>query len=168
MTIFNAQQLLNPIDDTWAVKSLAPCANDRFNPREFVRLFDDTTEEAVGIELKYKPPMLSPWIDLSFSGRPETPPKVASWVGWNFYYCNTVDMIWKPSIFLGNMSIFPRGLNMIFTWRLEFSDLDINKEEEMRFELTRVQPREVGENLCGDYGLSRFGVEIEVYEDVRI
>lgn len=87
--VFSANKMVTPVNANWAVNNLAPLATDSNDGSLRVRLFDDTSEEAIGLDDVWVPTGATS-LRIKQLARPETAPGAARTAGWKLYKRNTM------------------------------------------------------------------------------
>lgn len=151
---FFADQLDNPNNADWVVNALAPADADSNNNGLTVRLFDDTTEEGVGFEVRIPTGVTN--IILDFVSRAETAPPAVRTVGPKLYNRGLPDNAaveaWSAGLALTDIDIPVNEFFQVDSQTITLASLGLTVGEVTQFELTRVTPG-AGVNLVGDWAL---------------
>lgn len=155
---FDADQLLSPNNADWKINALAPLSADSNNAALLVRLFDDTTEEGVGFQVRIPTGVTN--MKIKLISRAETAPAGARTVGAKLYnrgMPGTVET-WSAGNALADLDI-PTSENWQYDEEtLSLATLGATADELTQFELTRIDPS-AGTELSGDWALLWLGLE---------
>lgn len=149
-----ADQMENPVTADWAVNALAPAVADSNNDGLTVRLFDDTTEEGIGLIARV--PDFATNMKLTLVSRAETAPGAARTVGVKFYERGMPDdaavEAWSAGLALNDVDIPANEFFQVDTQTLTLAALGLTAGKVHQIELTRVNPAG-GTELVGDWTL---------------
>lgn len=157
-SVFQADQLENPNNADWAINALAPAAADTNNAGLTVRLFDDTTEEGVGLSLFL--PTASNTIRFRLISRAETAPGAAA-VASMFVYARTVPdnaavTAWSAQIALGTVNLPTNEFFQYDVFSLTLTALGLAPGTWVQLEITRDS---AGGELTGDLAVLEISAE---------
>jgi hypothetical protein len=157
---FFADQFRNPANADWAVNSLAPVSPDPTNNALPVRLFDDTTEEGVGCEVRI--PTGATNIKFTFQTRAATAPGGARQVVFSLYEREIPDdgavTAWSARYNLTAIDIPTNAYFQTDTQTISLATLGLTAGMTHQFELTRYGAH-ASDTLTGDLALLFLGVE---------
>ncbi len=158
--VYGADQLLFPNNSDWAVNAAAALAADSNNAAIPVRLFDDATEEGIGVQLTV--PSLATSVIVKEISRAETAPAGTRTVGRKLYNRGIPDNaaveLWTSGTQLNDVSIPTTELWQYDEQTISLSSLGVTAGEFTQFEMTRVNPS-AGTELSGDWALLRVALE---------
>jgi hypothetical protein len=158
--VYGADQLLFPNNSDWAVNAATDLAPDSNNAAIPVRLFDDTDEEGIGLQVTVPP--LSTSMIVKLVSRAETAPAGARTVGIKLYQRGLPDNgaveSWSSGTALDDVDIPTNEYWQYDEQTISLSSLGVTAGEFTQFELTRVNPQ-AGTELSGDWALLRVALE---------
>lgn len=151
---FFADQLDSPNSADWAINALAPLSADSNNNGLPVRLFDDTTEEGIGLLVKIPEDATNIIIDLISRAEtaPGDPDNVQPRIYVREFPDNAAPESWSSGL---NMTIIVMPANENWQYdsqEISLSTLGLVAGRIAQFELTRYNSG-VSDNLSGDWTL---------------